>query len=67
MAAIFGEENHTRAGAQENAVRVMRIIGEAANIASVRPQRGPLSGPCGAGAAQRKYYKKQRFACHKML
>ena len=44
MASIFGDENHARAGTEENAVRVMGIIGQAADVASIRTQNSPLAG-----------------------
>src|SRR5277367_1821615 len=42
MAAIFRDKNHTGASAEENAVRVLRIISEAAYVAPIRTQNGPL-------------------------
>src|SRR5579863_5368896 len=45
MASIFGDENHACAGAQENTVRVVRIIGQTAYIASVGTQNRPLASP----------------------
>ena len=54
MAAVGGREKSSGAGAEKNVIRVLRIVGEAAHVASIRPQRGPLSGPGCAGATQCK-------------
>src|SRR5208282_2947009 len=42
MPTVLGDENHARAGTQENTVRLMRIISQTANVASIRTQNGPL-------------------------
>jgi len=38
MAAIIGDENHSGAGAQENAVGIVRIVRQTADIAAIRPR-----------------------------
>src|ERR1700730_18248506 len=45
VTAIFGLENHARAGAQKHPVRIMWIVGQAPDIAPVRAQNSPLTGP----------------------
>ena len=52
-AAIIGNKHGSCVGAQEDMVWIVRIVGQAANIAAIRPQGGPLTGPNGRGAEQR--------------
>ena len=39
--AVFRDEDYAGTRSQENPARVVRIIGQAADIAAIRPQYGP--------------------------
>src|SRR5579871_1639612 len=53
MAGIAGNEDLAGAGAEKKMIGVFRIVGEAANIASVRSESSPLASPRG-GAEQKQ-------------
>ena len=52
MARILREKKRPRAGAEEDVIRILRIVAQAANIAAIRAQNRPLTGPAGNGDRQ---------------
>ena len=57
-AAIGGEEHLAGAGAEVDAVGILRVVGQAAHVAAIRTQRGPG----GSGKEHRRQQAKQ--SCH---
>ena len=60
LPTVVRYKNHARARPQENPIRVMRIVGQAADIASVRTQHRPLASPSRQTAGQHnRHYNQQ--------
>src|SRR5437868_9468381 len=60
LPTVVRYKNHARARSQENPIRVMRIVGQAADIASIRTQHRPLASPSRQTTGQHnRHYNEQ--------